>query len=304
MGIRNRLRAVRSAPARLSALGAGQEALNAGQQELERGLAELGAQQAATSAALDRQFEVLRAIYDDEPGNRRRLWALREDPEYRHPFEEPDPLVTVFITTYSNAEALAARSIPSVLAQTHSNLELLVVGDAATPAVEEAAKSFDDPRVKFINLTVRGPYPDDERLLWLVAGTAPANEGLRAARGQWIAPHNDDDAFTPDHVEVLLREARRRELEFVYGRIRHLLPGGEEVLHGVFPPALHEFGVQASLVHRGLRFLSWELMDAAFGVPGDWSWVRRMMRIGVRIGMVADNVVDYYPAKRWNEGPG
>ena len=119
-----------------------------------------------------------------------------------------------------------------------------------------------------------------------------------------IAPHNDDDAFTPDHVEVLLREARRRELEFVYGRIRHLLPGGEEVLHGVFPPALHEFGVQASLVHRGLRFLSWELMDAAFGVPGDWSWVRRMMRIGVRIGMVADNVVDYYPAKRWNEGPG
>lgn len=102
------------------------------------------------------------------------------------------------ITTYSNAEGLAARSLPSVLAQTHENLEVIVVGDAATPDVEAAVRSFDDPHVRLVNLTVRGPYPDDPLGLWLVAGTAPANEGLRLARGDWIAMNCDDDIFTPD----------------------------------------------------------------------------------------------------------
>ena len=87
---------------------------------------------------MSRQTKILRAIYDEEPGNRRRLWALRESPEYGRPFEEPNPLVTIFITTYSNAEGLAERSISSVLAQTYDNVEVLVIGDAASPEVEAA----------------------------------------------------------------------------------------------------------------------------------------------------------------------
>src|SRR6266540_2088347 len=60
---------------------------------------------------------VLQALYDDEPGNRRRLAELRARPEYEQPFVAPDPLVSVCIPTYDNAAGLANRSIPSVLAQ-------------------------------------------------------------------------------------------------------------------------------------------------------------------------------------------
>jgi hypothetical protein len=276
-----------------------QQALTASVQDLSARLdalaAEVGAQ--GVKEALARETEILKAIYDDEAGNRRRLWALRESPEYARPFEEENPLVTIFIPTYSNAEGLAKRSIPSVLSQTHENLEVIVIGDAASPDVEAAARSFDDPRLRFINLGIRGPYPDDPIELWRVAGTAPSNEGVRIAQGQWLGVNCDDDVYTPDHVELLLAEARRRRLEFVYGDIRRLDPEHEDTLLCTFPPRNEHFGMQAALLHRGLRIFSYEFQ--VFGDGADWAWMRRMLRLGLRIGMINDVVVDYYPSNRW-----
>jgi hypothetical protein len=302
MATPNPVTALRSVAHRLTSILDRQQALQESVDHLGARVDVLAAEvrASADTAMLARQMQILRAIYDEEPGNRRRLWALRESSEYARPFEEENPLVTVHITTYSNAEGLARRSIPSVLAQTYDNLEVLVVGDAATPEVEEAARSFDDPRVQFVNLTVRGPYPDDPVGLWHVAGTAPANEGLRLAGGQWIAMNCDDDAFTPDHIELLLAEARRCRLELVYGKIRRIDPDGQEILIGQFPPdAPAQFGMQAALMHRGLRMFPHELLDAVFGDPGDWAWVRRMVRLGVKMGMIDDVVVDYFPSQLW-----
>jgi hypothetical protein len=251
-----------------------------------------------TRALAAAEMEVLQAIFENEAGNRLRLWELREHPEYTRPFTEENPLVSVCIPTYSNAEALAKRSIPSVLAQTYQNIELVIVGDAATPEVEEAVRSFDDPRIRFQNLAIRGPYPTDPVQFWFVAGTGPGNECLRLARGQWIAHNSDDDVFTPDHVEVLLNAARKRELELVYGRIRMLDPDGKEMILGTFPPDRPgQVGVQASLLHRSLRAFPHELL--VFNTPGDWAWHRRMIRIGVRMGMIDDIVLDYYPSQLW-----
>ena len=196
---------------------------------------------------------------------------------------------------------LANRSIPSVLAQTYENFELLVIGDAATPEVEEAARSFDDPRVRFENLPLRGPYPADRARMWFVAGAAPANEALRVARGHWLAPQDDDDAFTPDHLQVLLDDARSRRLELSYGLIRRIAPDGSGELLGAWPPEAYNFGLQSVLFHRGLRMFQFETADALFGNPGDWAWVRRMLRVGVRIGRIDVPVVDYFPAQLWRE---
>jgi hypothetical protein len=270
-------------------------------EELKASVDELGARLDALAgesrAAAAAELEVLQAIFENEAGNRVRLWELREDPEYMRPFDEENPLVSVCIPTYSHAEALAGRSIPSVLAQTYQNIELVIVGDAATPEVEEAVRSFDDPRIRFENLPIRGPYPTDPAQFWFVAGTGPGNECLRLARGQWIAHNSDDDVFTPDHVEVLLAAARARRLELVYGKIRQLDPNGGDVILGAFPPRLGQFGVQATLLHRALRAFPHELL--VFDQPGDWAWLRRMIRLGVRIGMVDNVVVDYYPSQYW-----
>lgn len=297
---RNPLEALRSVSRRLTSILENQASIKASLDALNARVDALSPETrtADLTAELKLQMSVLRAIFEDEPGNRVRLWEMREDPDYMRPFEEADPLVSVVIPTYSNAEGLAQRSIPSVLAQTHQNLEVIVVGDAATPEVEEAACSFDDPRVHFSNLTIRGPYPSDPVGLWHVAGTVPSNEALRLATGQWIACNCDDDVFRPDQVELLLAEARKRSLELVYGKIRRLDPHGEDVIIGTFPPdAPGQYGAQAALRHRGLRKFPHDLV--VFGEPADWVWLRRMIRLGVRVGMIDEIVVDYYPSQLW-----
>jgi glycosyltransferase involved in cell wall biosynthesis len=246
----------------------------------------------------DRIIEVLQSIADEEPATRRRLRALRDSPGYGAPFDTPDPLVSVVIPTYRNFEALATRSLPSALAQTHRNIEVIVVGDAAPPETAEVIERAADGRVRFENLTVRGPYSADPYRAWLIAGSPPYNTGVAVARGLWIAPLGDDDAFTPDHVERLLSAAVQHRWELAYGRLRAHMDDGSEVLLGVFPPEHGQFGLQGALYHSGLSFMEMNLADELFGYANDWSLCRRMLRAGVRMGMIDVPVVDYHPSGR------
>src|SRR6266540_2844881 len=214
---------------------------------LEKALADLSkrlddhAQQ--TTHRFHRVLQVLERMVDDEPANRRLLLAARQAEDYERAYTDPDQLVSVLIPTFENAEGLRERSLPSVLAQTNENLEVLVVGDAAPQAVADVVADVADPRVRWYNRPYRGPYPDDEQLLWLVSGDAPWNDALGLARGQWIAPFADDDAMRPDALASVLAEARRSHLELCYGALEMHHRDGRRTRLGTFPPKLHEFGL-------------------------------------------------------------
>ncbi len=79
---------------------------------------------------------------------------------------------------------------------------------------------IDDNRVKFVNLPIRGKYPKQSFDRWMVAGSIPRNKGLELASGYWIAPLDDDDEFTVDHLEILLSFAVEGGFEMVYGKVR------------------------------------------------------------------------------------
>jgi hypothetical protein len=328
------VRAARNAAYRIAATLTGVEAvraelaeLKADHAEVSARVADLGAlmgdlgghverlgQGAMASAERDRQelldtleynrreaIEILQLLRDDEPETRRRLWAMREARTYLQAYDEAEPLVAVTIPTYTNTKQLIERSLPSVRAQTYERLEVIIVGDGAGPEVEAAIKRVGDARIRYVNLTHRGPYPEDRELRWMVAGGPAANEAMRLATGHWITQMDDDDACPPDRVEVLLKAAREQRLEFCYGRIRMHLPDGSIELLGGFPPRSHAVSLTCSIMHTGMTFIAAELGDALFGLVGDWARVRRMMRVGVRIGMIDDVVLDYYPGKLWND---
>jgi glycosyltransferase involved in cell wall biosynthesis len=241
----------------------------------------------------EKQEQLLRAIetlQDREPEQRQRIRELRAAPEYAGAFTEPNPLVSVTIPTWTNARALTEVALPSVLEQTYANIEVVVVGDAAPPELERAVMSIGDARIRFVNLPYRGPYPREPRRRWYAAGIPAINEAARLARGSWIAPQNDDDRFTPDHVERLLAAARDTESEVAYGRFELSAPGHPTSTRGVFPPVMGEFTWQAAIYHAGLRFFEMELGDAWFDRPGDWSLCRRMLVAGVRMTMIDDLV--------------
>jgi hypothetical protein len=244
-------------------------------------------------------LEILQLLRDDEPANRQRLWRRRETDAYAEAFEDPEPLVSVCIATYTNTQLLLERALPSLLGQTYERIEVVIVGDGELPGVEKAVKGVGDPRVRYSNTTFRGPYPADPAATWFVAGGPPSNEAMRLAAGRWIAGMDDDDESTPDRIELLLKAARERELEFCYGQIEMHQPDGSRLWLCEFPPDLSKAGLQASVMHADLRFICAELGDALFGLPGDWSRIRRMMRIGVRMGMIDDVVLRYYPNLLW-----
>lgn len=254
--------------------------------------------QAELERLLGDALRALELIHDDDPGARRRLHELRTSQFYDAAFETPDPLVSVVIPTWNRAQTLIDRSLPSALGQSHRNVEVIVVGDASPPEVGQAIERLADPRVRFHNLTIRGPYEQERYRSWLSSGTPGLNAGVALARGQWIAPLGDDDEFEPQHLELLLAEARSRHLELVYGLGRVLLPDGRETRLGEFPPRLTQIGLQSCIYHAGLGFLELELGHALFDKPNDWGLVHRMMRVGVRMGMLEEVTVTYRPSLR------
>jgi glycosyltransferase involved in cell wall biosynthesis len=103
-----------------------------------------------------------------------------------------DPRVTVIIPTY-NWSSVLPYSIGSVLRQTFTDFELLVVGDGCTDGSEAVVQRIGDPRVKWINLPTNTGYQ-----------SGPNNEGLRRARGQFIAYLGHDDLWFPHHLSCLV----------------------------------------------------------------------------------------------------
>jgi hypothetical protein len=243
------------------------------------------------------QRGVLRALVSEEAENRRRLHRLRAEEQYSVAWTEPRPLVSVTIATRDRPELLSSRSLPAILGQTYGELEVIVVGDAADEATAEAVRSLDDPRLLYRNLTQRLRFTEDPQQLWLVGSTMARNEANRLARGRWLISVDDDDAIRPDCVERLLACAGESRLECVYGRVQVHGEGLQPFEMCSFPPSHGQFTWAAGMYHSGLRFFERELVAAELGLPGDWFLAERMLRAGVRFGMVDSVLGDTYPSK-------
>jgi hypothetical protein len=211
---------------------------------------------------------------------------------------EPDPLVTVRIATYNRGRLVADRAIASALAQTHRHLEVVVIGDACDAATEAAVRAVRDPRVRFENLPVRGAYPDEPYRRWMVAGAAPMNRGLEIARGSWIAPLDDDDEFTVDHVEVLLDACRRQQAELAYGIADMEVSPDRWVPVGAWPPAPSRIVHAAVLYNARLRIFPHALDSWRLAEPADWNMWKRMRAAGVRMTFVERIVCRHYLERR------
>lgn len=162
---------------------------------------------------------------------RLRLARARHEEAYTR--RQDSPLVTVVIPTFNRSQILLERGVPTVLSQTHQNLELIIVGNSCTDDTSERLSRIDDPRLSFYNLSVRRPRrPDDAETRWYTAGSEPTNEGLERARGQWITWLGDDDLWTPDHIESLLHFAQEGRYEFVSAQYVEERFGERKIVYG------------------------------------------------------------------------
>jgi glycosyltransferase involved in cell wall biosynthesis len=134
-----------------------------------------------------------------------------------------DPAVTVIIPTY-NWSSVLPYSIGSVLRQTFTELEVLVVGDGCTDDSEAVVGRIGDPRVKWINLPTNTGHQSE-----------PNNEGLRQARGQFIAYLGHDDLWLPHHLSCLI-SALKQGADLAYGMTLYVTGGSDRYDRCLWPP--------------------------------------------------------------------
>ena len=244
----------------------------------------------------------LRALAANETRNRRLLEAVREEAGYQRAWDDDRPLVSVTVATIGRPE-LISRSLPSILAQSHEHMEVIVGADGASSETESAVAALGDPRIRYLDLGPRQTWTDDPVKLWMAAATRARNASAAAAGGSWIVEFDDDDAMRPECLEALLDLARGSRAEAVYGQVRqHTGPEPRDLC--AFPPRHGGFSWAAGMYHAGLRFFGRELLAADLGLPGDWWLAERMLRAGVRFAMRDEVLCDAFASDRATDAYG
>lgn len=97
-------------------------------------------------------------------------------------------MVSILMSTY-NREKYLRRAIDSVLAQTYTDWEFVIVDDGSTDQSQELILSYKDERIQYI--------PMDKNRFYCYA----ANQGLLKCKGEYVAFLNSDDEWMPDKLE-------------------------------------------------------------------------------------------------------
>ena len=255
---------------------------------------ELPARLQAVEDRLDALRELMARSYEQTPRRAAELLRARRDPAYPAAYAER-PLVSVRIGVHRPGPELFERALASICAQTYRHWEAILVCDGPDEETAARVKALGDERVRCAQRPRNGPYPEHPAARWRVAGVHPFNQAVAFSSGAWIAPLDQDDEWTADHLEVLLGAARRTGAEVVYGAARVVLEEGEETWFGAWPPRLGEFGFQASIYHAGLADFCYDVNAHLQGEPADWNLARRMLEAGVNFEFIERVVTSYWP---------
>lgn len=129
-------------------------------------------------------------------------------------------LVSVVIPVY-NREATIKRAVDSVLCQTYSDIEVIVVDDGSTDHTVRIVSEYQDRRVRIICQKERG------------GANKARNAGIANARGEYIAFQDSDDEWFPDKLRSQIDLMEREKFNACYCA-HNLIESGREIV--TIPP--------------------------------------------------------------------
>lgn len=130
--------------------------------------------------------------------------------------DQSDIRVSIITPNY-NGEAFIAETIQSVLNQDFLAWELIIVDDMSTDNSLEIIQSFEDNRIKLIQLEKN-------------QGAAIArNEGIRQAQGRWIAFLDGDDVWMPDKLSHQINFMLKNNYAFTYTAYEKMNEFGQQI---------------------------------------------------------------------------
>jgi glycosyltransferase involved in cell wall biosynthesis len=122
------------------------------------------------------------------------------------------PAVSVVIPAYNRAATIRA-AVQSVLGQTLSDIEVIVVDDGSQDATLEVASGIADPRLRVI------ASPRN------MGASAARNLGVREARAEWVAFQDSDDEWLPSKLAKQMARLSAPGADYVAAYCRMLILG-------------------------------------------------------------------------------
>ncbi len=119
------------------------------------------------------------------------------------------PLVSVIIPTHNRVDLLK-ETLFSILNQTFSDFELIVVSDGSNDGTDEMVTKIKDSRVSLIQQNKSGQP------------AKPRNRGISASKGKYVALCDDDDIWEPNKLEVQVKtmeDSPLIDMSYTNGRV-------------------------------------------------------------------------------------
>lgn len=112
-------------------------------------------------------------------------------------------LVSIIMPSYNTALYIE-ETIQSVLNQTYSNWELIIVDDCSTDNIDEVFSKIEDSRIRIIKNEKNS------------GAAVSRNKALREAKGQWVAYLDSDDIWMPEKLEKQIAFMENNGYSFSY----------------------------------------------------------------------------------------
>lgn len=139
----------------------------------------------------------------------------------------PSPAVTVLMSVY-NGERYLSECIDSILNQSFTNFEFLIINDGSNDSTVKIINSYNDPRIRLVH---------NKKNIGL---TKSLNKGIKLVRGKYIARMDGDDISLPHRLETQLKcFDADPSLTLCAGRMRVIDQNGH-VTGGIYPAFSNE----------------------------------------------------------------
>lgn len=198
-----------------------------------------------------------------------------------------EPQVTIILPTY-NWSSVLRYAIASVLRQTFTDFELLVIGDGCTDDSAQVVAQAGDERIRWIGLPENTGHQSE-----------PNNVGLRQARGGIIAYHGHDDLWLPHHLAVMVDALRSSGADLGHSLCLMVPSEGESGWLLVPQPELGSYAPPLCVIHRRSlteRIGGWRAYRELGTTPPDVELWRRAAASGAALTFVPRLTAIKFPA--------
>lgn len=221
--------------------------------------------------------------------------AYKLTPEYNEVFTKKNPLVSIVMTAYNQGQHMIEYAMQSVLDQTHTNFELIIVADHSTDNTDELMKNVKDSRISYTNLPVRGVnggYPGDTpQEQWNSTGTIPFNTALLKCNGDFLTHLDHDDYFYPDRLEKLIKFSQEMRADVVHHPFELGVKGDVISINESIKFYWGHVTTSSLFSHGWFKNVPGDINTyITYKRPGDWHRCVTMMEFGINIARYPESL--------------